>query len=378
MSSNVVNCIQKKSLVKLQDSAKQYLIEQIRKGKLRSGQNIPSIRKISNTLNVSTTVTMNAVKNMYEEGWLEKSENRKHIVSKRTRKLLLSDIKTTVAFTCYGYEHIHVPAFQAIYNALSKEGRKSNITFDTVFNMNYETQSKRNDRNYDAMIVAGWKPDNYKEICKGICLGLDWFEGLEIDCSVHTDNFKGASMLAKHFYDIGRRKVAIWRGEKEQNCGKNCDLRLAGFLAGWVKAGGLADDVKIIRNVPRLQDEQLWPNLKDIEKLREYVLESIGKYDSFFIDSDMWALQVWQILEDAKVEVPEDIALAGFDGIYQAFIHKPPLTTIKNQYDLIAQEMLRVIENKIVYNKDPQEKDILIEPELVIGGSTQKFSSEAT
>ena len=185
----------------LQDQAKNYIVEQIRIGKLKPGQNIPTVREISNVLDVSTTVTMAAIRDMREQGWIEKSSNRRHLVSEGVRKLLLADRKIKIAFTSHGYEHIHVPAFQAIFNALSQHGFKNNITFDCILQMNDRSQNIQQDY-YDAMIVAGWEPANYKKVCKGICIGLDWFEGADIDCSVHTDNFKGASLI-----EIGRAHV---------------------------------------------------------------------------------------------------------------------------------------------------------------------------
>lgn len=355
----------------LQVQAKNYIIAQIRAGRLKPGQHLPTVREISNKLAVSTTVTMAAIRDMRQQGWIERKPNRRHLVSDGARKLLLADRKIKIVFTSHGYEHIHVPAFQAIFTALLQEGLKNNIIFDCLLQLNDKSQTVEPGY-YDAMIVAGWEPASHKKICKGLRIGLDWFEGMEVDCTVHTDNFKGARLIAEHLYGIGRRKVALWRGKSLSTLSKNCGLRLAGFLTGWAEIGGQVDNVDIIRALPRLDDKQLWPSLKDIESFKAEVLDCVGKYDSLFVDSDMWALQIWQILNDAKVRVPDDIALAGFDGIYEALRHDPPLTTIRNRFNLIAKEILNVIENKIVLGKNPEMPDILVEPELIIGGSTQK------
>ena len=72
----------------LQARVQQHLSAQIRHGSLSPGDRLPTIKEISNKLNVSTTVTFLAVKKMREGGWFEKISERKHIVSNGVNRLL--------------------------------------------------------------------------------------------------------------------------------------------------------------------------------------------------------------------------------------------------------------------------------------------------
>ncbi len=65
--------------------------------------------------------------------------------------------------------------------------------------------------------------------------------------------------------------------------------------------------------------------------------------DAVICANDIMALNVSDVLMAAGVRVPEDIIVSGFDGIEEAFISKPGITTAKCDGTALGQEIMRVL-----------------------------------
>ena len=98
--------------------------------------------------------------------------------------------------------------------------------------------------------------------------------------------------------------------------------------------------------------------------------ENVKDFDTFFFASDKWALEAWQKLEKMGVNTPDDIALMGFDGSYEALKHEPPLTTIEQPCKEIARMVLETVINVVLKGEKLTTKERLVSPVLQIGGST--------
>lgn len=64
---------------------------------------------------------------------------------------------------------------------------------------------------------------------------------------------------------------------------------------------------------------------------------------AIFAISDMLAIGAGKALSDAGYKVPEDISLAGFDGVEIGKYVIPSLTTLKQPVDSMARETARIL-----------------------------------
>ena len=74
------------------------------------------------------------------------------------------------------------------------------------------------------------------------------------------------------------------------------------------------------------------------------LIKSGLKFDAIFAASDLMALGAIKALNDHKLQVPDDVALVGFDDIPITAYTRPPLTTV-HQDTILAGELL--VENLI-------------------------------
>ena len=85
--------------------------------------------------------------------------------------------------------------------------------------------------------------------------------------------------------------------------------------------------------------------------------------------SDAMALGAMRALRDAGLEVPGDVAVAGFDGFAASESSSPPLTTVRQPVGETAQRAVDLLNRLIRGDVEPPVADI-VPVELVVRGST--------
>lgn len=335
-----------------------YLLEQIRRGLLKPGQHVPSVREISRNLEVSTNVAFLAIKELREERILEKLANGRHQVGKEASTLVHQKHSLCLGFSSWGAEHIKEGVYQSIYNYLVRLGKPHNVNVDCLLDL-HDTSAELEPNHFDAMVIADWKPANTQSICHGPCIGLDT-RGIEADCLVKTDHHKGGELAGRHLRERGRKKVAYWGNIVESTQGfQGMVLRRLGFFKGWVDAGGELNDIKYL---PVMTTEK--------QDLKPLIKEHIKGVDAFFVYWDKGALEMWEALTEMGIRVPDDIALVGYDGTYEARKHEPPLTTVRQPCREIAERIMEMVSNFDGNTASLKGREFLVAPTLLVGGSS--------
>ena len=73
------------------------------------------------------------------------------------------------------------------------------------------------------------------------------------------------------------------------------------------------------------------------------LLERAPELDAVFVANDVMAAGALDVLRERGIRVPEDVAVAGFDDAPIATRVEPALTTMRQPFDRIAQEMVRML-----------------------------------
>ncbi|MGN9845956.1 LacI family DNA-binding transcriptional regulator [Nonomuraea sp. H19] len=98
------------------------------------------------------------------------------------------------------------------------------------------------------------------------------------------------------------------------------------------------------------------------------LIGDLDTVDGIVCGNDAIALGVLRGLRQAGVRVPDDVAVTGFDDITFAEISDPPLTTVRQQWDVMADECVRLLLQPDTYGP----RSIAIAPTLQIRESTPK------
>jgi DNA-binding LacI/PurR family transcriptional regulator len=152
------------------------------------------------------------------------------------------------------------------------------------------------------------------------------FEG-RLGC-VSADDINGAKRMVDYLKEKGHSRIAIIAGPDDTPGG-------VGRLDGYQKSLGSAYDEKYVAygDYSRASGEAA---MKDL-------LERAPDLDAVFASNDRMAAGAITALKAAGKRVPEDVAVGGFDDSEIAAQTDPPLTTMRQPFDRISFEMVRVL-----------------------------------
>ena len=104
------------------------------------------------------------------------------------------------------------------------------------------------------------------------------------------------------------------------------------------------------------------PTIKETIKL----VESGNLPDAIFCANDYMAVNVCDVLAQYNIHVPEDIIVTGFDGVDEAFVLSPKITTASCETFQLAQPTINAIFAALNGKKAP---DVNVLPELITNES---------
>lgn len=145
---------------------------------------------------------------------------------------------------------------------------------------------------------------------------------------VAIDNVAAARDMTAHLISLGRRSIAAI-GVQHTEEGVTARLRLAGYTAA-LTAAGLPVDERLL--VPA----SAWHRAEGAAGMRA-LLAAGERPDAVFCFNDTLALGALRALHEAGLRVPDDVAVAGFDGIEDGRFSVPTLTTIAPDKERLAQ-----------------------------------------
>ncbi|RFU85590.1 LacI family transcriptional regulator [Streptomyces triticagri] len=183
-------------------------------------------------------------------------------------------------------------------------------------------------------------------------------------CSVSVDDVMGGTLAVRHLLDAGHRRVTYISGPMRL---PQCRDRHAGALAA-LREAGLPDDALHLVESARL----------DVASGIDAGARLLGlpeRPTAVFCANDLLALGVLQAMYAAGVRVPRDLAIVGYDDIEFAAAAVVPLTSVRRP----AQRMGRaaaelLIEETAEDADDHRHRSVVLQPELVVRGSTLRTS----
>lgn len=146
--------------------------------------------------------------------------------------------------------------------------------------------------------------------------------------TVSVDEAGSAREMVRYLRSRGHRRIAMIAGPHDTPGGK---YRLEGYR------DELGDDFD-----PALVEEGDYSQESGAVAMAR-LLERTRDIDAVFAASDLMAAGALTTLRKAGIRVPGDMALAGFDDSGLAATLEPPLTTMRQPWERISQEMVRLL-----------------------------------
>ena len=177
--------------------------------------------------------------------------------------------------------------------------------------------------------------------------------------SVATDDIAGARCALDALFDAGHTKIGILGGNLEKS--HTSRQRFKGCKQSF-EAHHQELNTDLCYEKTHFSFDSAYRGMGRL----------INKYPDMtavFAMSDVTAIGAIRALRDRGYRVPEDISIIGYDGIALAEYYNPKLTTIKQQYQILATRSIEILFGQIDLKMDPIHE--LIPFELMQGESIQ-------
>ena len=187
--------------------------------------------------------------------------------------------------------------------------------------------------------------------------------GNEID-SLTIQNCRGAREMTTHLLSLGHRRIAIIKGSP-----RNYDAaeRLRGYRMA-LREAGIKPDLSLEREGDFTEAGGYTATLE--------LLAMTERPTAIFAANDSMAIGALSALRESGVEVPGDIAVAGFDDIPLARYLDPPLSSVHVPICELGARAVELLLHGITHkNRHPRRRE-RVSTNLVIRRSTGETPAE--
>ncbi|SDC24250.1 transcriptional regulator, LacI family [Pelagirhabdus alkalitolerans] len=317
-----------------------------------SGYSITTVSKVLNDYpNVSQKAKKKVMQAVDELGYTPNSSARTLVTNK-------SWLIGVVFSENLGVGIAH-PFFSEVIESFKKHVELYN--FDLLFlsrnrGLEQETFNHLKHRGVDGVVVVQAFGDNMVNIDESPFPIV--FIDLPVDrpSSVHSDNRHGSKLAVDHLVDLGHKKIAHIMGEQTVFA---ADERIKGFKKA-MESHNLA--------IP--ETYMVSGGYFSYEGGREAMIKLLANQDkptAVVVSGDMMAIGAMKVIEEAGLKVPDDISIIGFDDIAIAKHTNPPLTTIKQDKELIGRQAAIMLLDKM--NGETKQYTKVVPVQLIKRGS---------
>ncbi len=180
--------------------------------------------------------------------------------------------------------------------------------------------------------------------------------------SVLSDNIEGMRQLTQYIIDQGHRKIAYIHGTKSSVTHN----RMVSFNNVLSENGITIPEEYFIEGIYRSTESS--------EDLALILLNLPNRPTCIIAPDDYAALGVMNTVRRAGLRIPEDISVAGYDGISVSQALEPKLTTVKQDTDKIGAEAAKQLINLIESPMTTSLDNIYLKVQLVKGGSVSNLN----
>lgn len=178
--------------------------------------------------------------------------------------------------------------------------------------------------------------------------------------SVATDDMQAARCAVDYLIDQGHTKIGIIGGDRKLSY--TSLQRYRGCMESFA-AHRIAFDEKMSYEKARFSYDSAYRAMQRLYEKAELT--------AVFAMSDVMAIGAVRALRDMGRRVPEDISVMGFDGITISEYYNPKLTTIQQQYRVLAARSVEILRNDIELSASAVHE--IVPFKLVPGESVKKL-----
>jgi len=183
--------------------------------------------------------------------------------------------------------------------------------------------------------------------------------------NIVLDHRHAALMALQHLVDLGHQRFAFMKGPPSSS-----DTN-----ARWEAICEVAGEIGIEMTLQFAPQTEIGASPEPGYEATKELLAESRCFTALFAYNDLCAIGAIRALDEARLRVPEDVSVVGFDDIPGASYSRPSLTTVRQPMQemgqLAARTLLDQIEKRTSY-----VPEIAVEPKLIVRQSTWKAPSK--
>ena len=182
--------------------------------------------------------------------------------------------------------------------------------------------------------------------------------------NVILNHDRAATMALKHLQSLGHQRIAVIKG---QTFSSDTDIRWRAIRKAATRLGVVLDRQLVVQ----LEGDGPLPEAGyDITR---QLLRTRPGFTAIFAFNDLSAFGAIGALRDARLRVPDDVSVVGFDDILSASSHNPPLTTVRQPLRQMGEIAAETMVQRIAAGRAAKAPRLVhVEPELIVRASTAK------
>lgn len=189
-------------------------------------------------------------------------------------------------------------------------------------------------------------------------------------CMISSDNIEGGYIATKELLDQGCKNILLVTSRENISVYTE---RFEGYIRALMQAGMDVSDIHVTY-LSRLHYQDAYDEMNRILDAGEFC------YDGVFAEADWLALGCYKALVEHGLRVPEQVKIVGFDDISITAFNAVPITTVRQQVDVIgklaAEHLLRIINEEEIPEKVIRVPVFLVPRESTRGKEIQGASPE--
>jgi LacI family transcriptional regulator len=311
-----------------------------------------NIKDIARMANVSKSTVSRVVSN---NGYVspETREKIEHLMEEHNFRpnMFAKGMRTNRSFSIgILFPDLSNPFFTEWYRVVDLiSGKMGYLNYICITDPLGKTEIKRIDdllsRNIDGIIFFSYQkhPDILEKLksisrhtpvvcCDGMIIG----EAISYVCA---DERKGTFDAACYLIENGRKRIAYIKGTDDYQV---CVNRYEGYLQA-LKEANMPSDESLIFSGNFLMNDGF--------EAARYFMEQANQPDAIMAATDNMALGALKYLNEQDIDVPDKVAVIGFDNLNFSAESKPPLTTIGLPIETLAKVTIETLISQIENDK---------------------------
>jgi DNA-binding LacI/PurR family transcriptional regulator len=234
-----------------------------------------------------------------------------------------------------GTGYIHFSGFRRLADSLARLSRYHNIELEIELLPPETKPGRKLWSGCDLLMVdsdsSGRLLETFEKFPVPV-IGLDADFSERYHANIVTDHHHGGRLAAAAILRRGVDETSVvYHAGSENN--PRVSARLAGFRQAWIEAGKAEGALSVVAIPWSESSFQVALNVNDF----------FGKTcprGTHFVNDGLLAASFLEVLSYRRIAVPDEVALIGYDGAQRGELTDPPLTTIQQDMDRIAQSAI--------------------------------------